>query len=73
MKTKLFSKLFGEFSPSRNDLVFAKTGDFIGWMKDNERCLLIDSFQAADTILVGKNFHSGRAATVLEKMRKMLN
>ncbi len=73
MEKKLFSKLFGEFSPSRNDLVFAKTGDFIGWMQDGEHCLLIDNFQTAGTIAIGEDFQPGHAAAVIEKIREMMN
>lgn len=41
MDRGLFKLLFGDFSPSRGDLVFSKLGQFMGFMVDNTTCLLI--------------------------------
>ncbi len=56
MQNKVFSRIFGEFSPSRGDLVFAQTGDFLGLMVNNQYCILVDSFYFASLIPLGANF-----------------
>jgi X-X-X-Leu-X-X-Gly heptad repeat protein len=47
MKTKILSRLFGEFSPSAGDLVLAKTGEVLGVMANGEYCLVVRDLTAA--------------------------
>ena len=61
MQNKVFSRIFGEFSPSRGDLVFAQTGDFLGLMVNNQYCILVDSFYFASLIPLGVNFSAQEA------------
>ncbi|RME69483.1 MAG: hypothetical protein D6781_08495, partial [Verrucomicrobia bacterium] len=44
MQSRVFSRMFGEFSPSRGDLVFSKTGEILGVMVNNSYCVLLSSF-----------------------------
>ena len=53
MQSRLFNRLFGEFSPKRGDLVFAKTGDFLGLMVNNQYCVLVNSLFLASKFSVG--------------------
>jgi len=46
---------FGKFNPSRGDLVFSRTGEFLGIMVNNTYCLLIHNFEAMATLNLGPN------------------
>ncbi|MES2694830.1 MAG: hypothetical protein V4773_15260 [Verrucomicrobiota bacterium] len=52
---RLFKRLFGDFSPKRGDLVFAKTGELLGIMVNSDYCALLKNFNAAKTIRTGTN------------------
>src|SRR5690606_38189837 len=41
MQSRIFSSLFGEFSPSTGDLVLSKTGELLGVMVNSRYCVLI--------------------------------
>lgn len=47
MKTRLVSRVFGEFSPSAGDLVLSKTGELLGVMVNNEYCAVLKDLQPA--------------------------
>lgn len=44
MQTKIFSSIFGDFSPSIGDLVFSKTGELLGVMVNKRYCALVNNF-----------------------------
>lgn len=69
MQSKLMNRLFGEFSPSRGDLVFAKTGEFMGLMVDKQQSVVIDALLPAASLPLGSSFRSDQAATVLASLR----
>lgn len=50
---RIVTRLFGEFSPKRGDLMFSKSGDLIGLMVNNDYCLVLGSFRAAHTLRTG--------------------
>ncbi|MEO6568239.1 MAG: hypothetical protein ABIO94_05705, partial [Opitutaceae bacterium] len=41
---RIFKRLFGDFAPSRGDLVFSKTGELLGIMVNNDFCAVIRNF-----------------------------
>ncbi len=47
MKTRVLSRLFGEFSPSAGDLVVSKSGEILGLMVNGEYCVVLSDVQAA--------------------------
>ncbi|MEN9676412.1 MAG: hypothetical protein RIS76_2308 [Verrucomicrobiota bacterium] len=47
MKNRLFSGVFGEFSPSAGDLVLSKTGELLGVMVNSDYCAVLKNFQPA--------------------------
>lgn len=47
MKTKILSRLFGEFSPTAGDLVLAKSGEVLGVMANGEYCVVLHDLKAA--------------------------
>jgi hypothetical protein len=67
MKTKFFSRLFGEFSPSAGDLVFSKTGELLGVMANNEYCAVVKNFFPTTTLSMGSQ-SSGGTGQKLEEM-----
>ncbi len=72
MQNKVFSRIFGEFSPSRSDLVFAQTGDFLGLMVNNQYCILVDSFYFAGRIPLGANFSAQEVEEAQAIARRLL-
>ena len=68
MDKKIFSQLFGEFSPSRGDLVFAQTGEFMGLMVNNDLAALIDHISTSDTVWLGDLFDPERTNTIVTKL-----
>ncbi|HEX3729375.1 MAG TPA: hypothetical protein VHV47_06195 [Opitutaceae bacterium] len=61
----LFRKLFGDFSPSRGDLVFSQSGDLLGIMVNSNYCLILKDFTAGEIIHAGPGAGSPPTTTVL--------
>ena len=57
--------LFGKFNPSRGDLVFSKTGEFLGIMANNTYCLLIHNFDATATFNFGQDVRAQNTGSTL--------
>jgi hypothetical protein len=57
---RIVTRLFGEFSPKRGDLMFSKSGDLIGIMVNNDFCLVLGSFRPAQTLVVGAEANQER-------------
>jgi hypothetical protein len=72
MQSKLFNRLFGEFSPSRSDLVFAKTGSFMGLMINKQYCALVDNFNVDQKFIIGINYNSEQSEAVVSRQYKRL-
>ncbi len=72
MQSRLFNRLFGEFSPSRGDLVFAKTGSFMGLMINKQYCALVDNFKVDEKFIIGSNFNSEQSEAVVSRQYKRL-
>ena len=53
MDNRLVRRLFGDFSPSRGDLVLSKSGELLGIMVNSEYCAVINHFQPAVTMPIG--------------------
>ena len=53
LDNRIITRLFGEFSPKRGDLVFSKSGDLIGLMVNNDYCAVLGDFRAAHTLPAG--------------------
>jgi hypothetical protein len=49
LPTGLFSRMFGDFSPSRGDWVFNRHGELIGVMVNNEHAVIFDQLKATGT------------------------
>lgn len=55
LDNRITTRLFGEISPKRGDLVFSKTGDLIGIMVNSDYCAVLGSFAATLTLHTGDN------------------
>ena len=43
---RLFKRIFGDFAPSRGDLVFSKSGELLGIMVNSDYCVLLRRLHA---------------------------
>lgn len=50
---RFFKRLFGDFAPSRGDLVFSHTGELLGIMVTNDYCAVVKNFTPLKTIRTG--------------------
>jgi len=53
MDNRIVRRLFGDFSPSRGDLVMSKTGELLGIMVNSDYCALVNNFLPSQTIRTG--------------------
>jgi hypothetical protein len=52
--SRFMNRLMGEFSPTKSNIMFSKTGDFLGIMVNKEFAAHIDNFVAAETVTLGE-------------------
>jgi len=69
MKTKIFSSLFGEFSPSAGDVVLSKTGELLGLMVTDGYCVLIDNFAGAAELPFGTALLELKTSEILSRQK----
>ncbi len=50
---RFFKRLFGDFAPSRGDLVFSHTGELLGIMVNSDYCAVIKDFTPESTFRAG--------------------
>src|SRR5690606_3521563 len=53
MDNRLVRRLFGDFSPSRGDLVLSKSGELLGVMVSSDLCALINDFNPMGKLPTG--------------------
>lgn len=53
MDDRLFRRVFGDFSPSRGDLVFSQSGELLGLMVSSGYCAVINNFLPTRTFQLG--------------------
>ncbi len=63
---RFFKRLFGDFAPSRGDLVFAKTGELLGIMVNSDYCALLKDFTPAKTIRTGDDVLGQQTGALLD-------
>jgi hypothetical protein len=68
MDNRITTRLFGEISPKRGDLVFSRTGDLIGIMVNNDYCAVLGNFAAAHTLKAGDN-PDPKTSTILSELQ----
>jgi X-X-X-Leu-X-X-Gly heptad repeat protein len=65
---RFFKRLFGDFAPKRGDLVFAKTGELLGIMVNNDYCALLKNFSAAKTIRTGTDIKNQATGALFDEL-----
>jgi len=68
LDNRLFKRLFGDFAPSRGDLVFSKTGELLGIMVNNDYCVLLGDFTPEATIAAGEDQASEKTGAVIDAL-----
>lgn len=69
MDSKITSRLFGEFSASKGDLVLSKTGELLGIMVDRQYCAIVDVLQVAESIAIGSEFSPNSLKKVVSSLK----
>jgi len=64
-----FKRLWGEFSPSTGDLVFAKSGELLGIMVNSDYCVILKNLQTARGSRLDQNMRRLDSKRVLEEMK----
>jgi|CZKI01.1.fsa_nt_gi hypothetical protein len=65
---RLFKRVFGDFAPSRGDLVFSKAGELLGIMVNSDFCVLLRDFTPMTTIPAGEEQASPRTSAMLDSL-----
>ncbi len=65
---RLFKRLFGDFAPSRGDLVFSRVGELLGVMVNSDYCVLMGNFAPAATIYTDDDRPGQRTASLLDSL-----
>jgi hypothetical protein len=63
---RLFKRIFGDFAPTRGDLVFSQTGQLLGVMVNNDYCALVKNFTPFRTVKTGDNLKAEGTGAVLD-------
>jgi hypothetical protein len=69
MQSKVFSRIFGDFSPTKGDLVFSKTGELLGLMVDNRYCALINNLLNEESLSLGESFDRDEFKNIVSSLR----
>ena len=64
--------LFGKFNPSRGDLVFSRTGDFLGVMANSTYCVMIKNFNATATFRFAPDVRKQETGATLARLYSLI-
>lgn len=67
---RLVRRLFGDFSPSRGDLVLSKTGELLGIMVTADTCALITNFLPQRALGLGEDLKATPTGPTLDAVAK---
>ncbi len=65
---RLMRRLFGDFAPSRGDLVFSKTGELLGIMVSSDYCALVNNVVTARSIRTGEDIKAQETSRILDEL-----
>ncbi len=65
---RFFKRLFGDFAPSRGDLVFSKTGELLGIMVNSDYCALLKDFTPVRTLRTGNDILAQQTGALLDDL-----
>ena len=72
MDNRLVRRVFGDFSPSRGDLVLSKTGELLGIMVTSSYCALVNNFMPSQVIRTGADLSARPTGKPLEDLGQRL-
>lgn len=67
---RLVRRLFGDFAPSRGDLVLSKTGELLGVMVAPDTCALINNFLPQRALPLGEDIRATPTGPLLDAVAK---
>lgn len=65
---RLMKRLFGDFAPSKGDLVMSKTGELLGIMVNSDYCVLVNMFTVLRSINTGDDIKAQETGIVLDAL-----
>lgn len=65
---RLFKRLFGDFAPSRGDLVFSKTGELLGIMVNSDYCAVLGDFTPSRVIRTGEDVKAQDTGAIFDAL-----
>ena len=65
---RVFKRLFGDFAPSRGDLVMSKTGEILGIMVNSDYCAIVNNFLVSRKLPTGDNLGADQTSAVLNEL-----
>jgi len=65
---RLLKRIFGDFAPSRGDLVLSKAGELLGIMVNSDYCALVKDFAPAETFTTGDDTVGQHMGAVIDSM-----
>ncbi|MDO8538924.1 MAG: hypothetical protein Q7S40_00675 [Opitutaceae bacterium] len=65
---RLFKRMFGDFAPKRGDLVFSKTGEFLGIMVNDDYCAVLKELRPIKTITPGSDIRAQSTGEFLDQV-----
>jgi X-X-X-Leu-X-X-Gly heptad repeat protein len=65
---RLFKRLFGDFAPSRGDLVISKTGELLGIMVNSDYCAVLKDFTPFKSIRPGDDILPQQTGALLDSL-----
>jgi hypothetical protein len=65
---RLFKRLFGDFAPSRGDLVLSKTGEILGIMVNSDYCAVVNNFLPSRKLPTGDDLAAEKTSVVLNEL-----
>ena len=70
---RLMKRIFGDFAPSRGDLVLSRSGELLGIMVNSDFCALLKDFTPAVTLKTGANTADQPMANELTSLNTRLH
>jgi uncharacterized coiled-coil DUF342 family protein len=65
---RIFKRLFGDFAPTRGDLVLSKTGEILGIMVNSDYCAVVNNFLPTRKLATGDNVAAQQSSSVLNEL-----
>jgi hypothetical protein len=72
MDNRVMKRIFGNFAPSRGDLVLSKTGELLGIMVNSDYCAVVNNFLPAKTLKTGQAVGDQHTGAVFDELAARL-